>query len=223
LTETCTLLLDANGYCRSVLAASSSLPGRGGRAVAGVERIPAAAERCIGAQFVASLDFREPGGLLHMPEPGTPLLFARLEDDGRITLVRTAKLVSFETYTQTDSGVRENPRVSYGADEERTTPFDYAPDEITVPRTRAYTPSAAVASYSYPPPPTSMKMPTARGFATPRVTIPPPPAMPRTPMVPRPAPRIAAVAPTPPRRPSVARVVAPPIEAPTLPFRRVAR
>lgn len=213
LTETCTLLLDANGFCRSVLAVTASPTGR-------PARIPASAERCIGAQFVASLDFSHPGGLHHMPEPGTPMLFARIEIDGRITLVRSAKLVAFEAVTQVDSGVRENPSVSYGDDEELTTPFEYDLDDATIPRRPAYTPQGSYASgsVSYPPPATSMKVPTSRSFAPPRVSIPPPPALPRS------SQRPAAIAPAPAsRRPSVARVSAPLMEAPTLPFKRVAR
>ena len=84
-TEACTYLLDAEGICRSVLAASSGPEARGGPV-----RIPVAAERCIGAQYVASLDLRQPGGMIAAPTPGAQLLFARTEKNGRITLVRTA-------------------------------------------------------------------------------------------------------------------------------------
>ena len=58
-TETCTLLLDAEGICRSVLAASNAPSLRIGRP----KRIPASAEKCIGAQYVATLDLRDPGGM----------------------------------------------------------------------------------------------------------------------------------------------------------------
>jgi hypothetical protein len=233
LTETCTLLLDANGICRSVLAATSSQHDR-------PARIPVSAERCIGAQFVATLDLRDPRGLTHMPEVGAPMLFARIEIDGRITLVRSAPLISFETVTQVDSGVRERPEhnvPAYGDDDEKTTPFEL--DEVTIPRRQSYGPHAYTApqrsypppeayppraSYppqaSYPPPRTSMKVPITRSFELPRVTIPPPPPTMRTPHPVYPeAPPMS-----PPRRPSVARVGTPLYEGvPTLPFRRVAR
>jgi hypothetical protein len=210
LTETCTLLLDANGYCRSVLAATSSQNGR-------PARIPESAERCIGAQYVATLDFRDPGGLRHMPERGAPMLFARIEIDGRITLVRSAPLISFETVTQVESGVREHPeREAYGYDdEESTTPFQL--DELTIPR-RTSTPPQGSSYPSYPPPRTSMKVPITRGFELPRVTIPPPPPTVRTPP-PSFAPEPASL-----RRPGISRVAGGYLpESPTLPFRRVAR
>ncbi len=228
LTETCTLLLDANGICRSVLAATSH---RGGPA-----RIPVSAERCIGAQFVATLDFRDPAGLTHMPEPGAPMLFAKIEIDGRITLVKSAPVISFEAVTQVDSGVRERPEhiaVRYDDDEERTTPIEI--DELTIPRRQSYGPQVSAAPLpaypqrassipppyhaSYPPPRTSMKVPITRGFELPRVTIPPPP-----PTVPTAHPAFpVAPAMSPPRRPSVARVTPGYEGQPTVPFRRVAR
>jgi hypothetical protein len=238
LTGTCTLLLDANGICRSVLAATSSQ--RGGPA-----RIPASAERCIGAQFVATLDLRDPTGLTHMPEVGAPMLFARIEIDGRITLVRSAPLISFETVTQVDSGVRERPELNLGLDdEEKTTPIEI--DELTIPRRQSYGPHAQTAPYawtpertsypprdayapsdprqaSYPPPRTSMKVPITRGFELPRVTIPPPPRA-HTPQSGVRSGFPAAPPISPVRRPGVAGVPAPFYEGvPTLPFRRAAR
>jgi hypothetical protein len=53
------------------------------------------AQRCVGAQYVASLDLKVEGGLVQMPQVGSSMLFARSED-GRVALVRTAPLTAFE-------------------------------------------------------------------------------------------------------------------------------
>jgi len=93
-TRGCTFLLDEDGVCRRVvlrherLSADATL---GGRTRA------QAARRCIGAQYVASIDVRVNGGLVPMPRVGVPMLFAYTGDDGRIAVVRTGPLVRFET------------------------------------------------------------------------------------------------------------------------------
>jgi hypothetical protein len=93
-TEGCTFLLDENGVCRRVLlrhvrrAADATLGGRTRRQ---------AARRCIGAQYVASIDVRVEGALVPMPRPGMPMLFAYTDDDGRLAVVRTGPLSRFET------------------------------------------------------------------------------------------------------------------------------
>jgi hypothetical protein len=205
-TETCTLLLDANGICRSVQAISSTYNGR-------PARIPSSAERCIGAQFVASLDLHAEGALTHMPEPGGQLLFARIEIDGRITLVRSAPLVQFEAVTGGASGVHEREGLDYDEDDGKTEPMIDL-DDATVPRAPRVT--------SYPPPRESMKVPARRApSGLPRVSIPPLPPPPNL----RPPPPLHDSGPTLPRRPSVARVGTYAMfgEAPTLPFRRAAR
>ena len=56
-----------------------------------------AARRCVGAQYVASIDVRVEGGLVPMPRVGTPMLFAYTGEDGRIAVVRTGRLLRFET------------------------------------------------------------------------------------------------------------------------------
>jgi hypothetical protein len=63
---------------------------------------------------VASLDVHTKGGLLEMPRVGVPMLFARVDGEtGRVTLVRTAPIVRFETRNEArddwDSGLRERP------------------------------------------------------------------------------------------------------------------
>jgi hypothetical protein len=87
-TESCTFLLDEEGICRQVI-----------RRAAGMHRVPGedSVGRCIGAQYVASIDAATTGGLVAMPKVGAPLLFAYVGADGRIALVRTRPLTRFET------------------------------------------------------------------------------------------------------------------------------
>jgi hypothetical protein len=80
-TKTCTYLLDDDGVCRWTLAPSGySMPG---------------AARCIGAQFVASLDLREPGGLAGELRVGSAALFVRSEE-GRFVLLKTTPILGVE-------------------------------------------------------------------------------------------------------------------------------
>ena len=53
-------------------------------------------KRCIGAQFVATLDPEATGLLGHDPSVGKSILLARV-DDGRVSLVRFGPLVQFDT------------------------------------------------------------------------------------------------------------------------------
>jgi hypothetical protein len=85
-TATCTFLLDEAGICRRVVMASTKRPN---------ESKPLA--RCVGAQYVASLDARISGGLLELPRVGASMLFARADDRGRIALVRTGVVSKFES------------------------------------------------------------------------------------------------------------------------------
>lgn len=85
-TTTCTFLLDEAGICRRVVMASTKRPN---------EAKPLA--RCVGAQYVASLDARTSGGLLELPRVGASMLFARADDRGRISLVRTGVVSKFES------------------------------------------------------------------------------------------------------------------------------
>ncbi len=80
----CALLLDAEGICRWFLLKVED------------EGVSATAKRCIGAQFVATLDPDAPGLLGPDPEVGKSILFARV-DDGRVSLVRFGPLVQFDT------------------------------------------------------------------------------------------------------------------------------
>ncbi len=84
-TETCTFLLDAEGICRfSVLRPDADKSTR------------EAANRCLGAQYVASLDSKAEGLLVHEPKPGRSLLFARVSETGRVALVRSGPVLEFQ-------------------------------------------------------------------------------------------------------------------------------
>jgi hypothetical protein len=193
-TETCTLLLDAEGICRSVLAASSRAASNGG---ARPTRIPCSAERCVGAQYVATLDLREAGGMTALPQPGAQMLFARTEKNGRITLIRSAPVIRFEAAAakRVESGVHARPedkpvapvmarvpapapvasppRVSYGDDDELTIPFD----PPTIQAHRASLPPELSSRSSSPPPRNSGVVPAASSARA--SSIPPPPRAPR--------------------------------------------
>ena len=93
-TEGCTFLLDEDGVCRRVLLRHER---RAADATLGGRTRSQAARRCIGAQYVASIDVRVEGGLVPMPRLGMPMLFAYTDDDGRLAVVRTGALARFET------------------------------------------------------------------------------------------------------------------------------
>jgi hypothetical protein len=90
-TNSCTFLLDAEGFCRHIVvnpSLSKTVKGREAEAVA---------RRCIGAQYVASLDGSLPGLLAEMPRVGIPMVFARVDERGRVALVRTGKVTRFDS------------------------------------------------------------------------------------------------------------------------------
>ncbi len=91
-TASCTFLLDGEGICRRIVMASH------------VKRKESqTAARCVGAQYVASLDPTATGCMVEMPRVGAAMLFARVDERGRVSLVRTGPCTGFE---QTES---ENP------------------------------------------------------------------------------------------------------------------
>jgi hypothetical protein len=97
-TDTCTFYLDEDGICRHVVRHRGE-----------VARDVDPAQRCIGAQYVASLDPTARGMLAAMPRLGVPLIFAYVGENGRIALVRTGAIAKFEAATDaeaSDSGVR---------------------------------------------------------------------------------------------------------------------
>ena len=68
-TASCTFLLDDEGICRRIVMAP-----RGKR-----RESSRTASRCVGAQYVASLDGSAAGGLVEMPRVGAAMLFARVD------------------------------------------------------------------------------------------------------------------------------------------------
>jgi hypothetical protein len=91
-TDACTFFLDENGVCVRIILTRRAPDDvtMGGRTRA------RAADRCVGAQYVASIDRSTAGGLIPMPQAGAPMLFAYLGADGRIGVIRTGPLVRFE-------------------------------------------------------------------------------------------------------------------------------
>jgi len=83
-TQSGVLMLDETGVCRWAVAH----PGRARDSIT---------ERLVGAQYVATLDLNEPGGLVALPRAGAAMLFAATDPNtGRIKLVRTPPLMRFE-------------------------------------------------------------------------------------------------------------------------------
>jgi hypothetical protein len=113
-TQSSTLFLDADGVCLRVESH-------------GIPATTDGAQRCIGAQYVASMDLTAAGGLAPLPKVGAPLLFGAVGSNGKIYIVRTGPLVAFE---EVWSGVHARnelplpPKVIVEDDPEaKTTPF----------------------------------------------------------------------------------------------------
>lgn len=98
-TSSCTFLLDAQGICRRIVIAPSNK--RPNSSVKGRSSARLAA-RCVGAQYVASLDASVSGMLAEMPRVGSAMLFARVDERGRVSLVRTGIVTRFETHRTLD-------------------------------------------------------------------------------------------------------------------------
>jgi hypothetical protein len=105
-TKSFTFFLDEDGVCERV---ESHPPDD----EAPDSKLRTMAARCVGAQYVASIDPDEEGGLAKLPRVGKPLVFAYMTDAGRIVLLRTGALVHFETRQAHDSGVRHLPSQDY--------------------------------------------------------------------------------------------------------------
>jgi hypothetical protein len=102
-TESATFMLDAKGICLWV-APSPSSNGTGE-----MWRGREAADRCVGAQYVASIDMDVQGGLVELPKIGAPLIFAAVDENGRVSLLRSGPLLRFEPKKSRGSGVHERP------------------------------------------------------------------------------------------------------------------
>lgn len=107
-TDAATFMLDGSGVCRWVTS------------VAGNGHSKEAADRCVGAQYVASIDTTVEGALVELPRVGKPMIFAAVGADGRVSLVRTGALLKFEAKRKPSSGVHERP----------TRPTGFAPVQI---------------------------------------------------------------------------------------------
>ena len=97
-TTTCTFLLDAEGICRRIVLAPGkrrTMPSKGRDAAR-------SAARCVGAQYVASLDPTVSGMLTDMPRVGSAMLFASVDERGRVSLVRTGLVTRFERHCTED-------------------------------------------------------------------------------------------------------------------------
>ena len=118
-TASCTFLLDSEGICRRIVVAPK-----------GKRSASRTASRCVGAQYVASLDGSAAGGLVEMPRVGAAMLFARVDERGRVSLVRTAVVISFE------SNAGEDPFVDSGT-------VETSAPELETPRVQRPVPSRA--------------------------------------------------------------------------------
>ena len=95
-TSACTFLLDAEGVCRRIVVVPGSK-----RTLSSKGRDAAkSAARCVGAQYVATLDPNVTGMLAEMPRVGAAMLFACVDARGRVSLVRTGLVTRFERYAE---------------------------------------------------------------------------------------------------------------------------
>ena len=124
-SERCALLLDADGVCRWVVPKLDAS-----------DTMVAAARRCIGAQYVATLDHDTPGYMGHEPRIGTNLLFA-LVTDGRVSLARFGPLTAFEELDAASAVAGGEPVQAAEASPEADVALD---DEEPMPPTVAAAP-----------------------------------------------------------------------------------
>jgi hypothetical protein len=91
-TASCTFLLDSEGFCRRIVVSPSSTRDLTKRA----RDLRSVAARCVGAQYVASLDPAVSGLLADKPRVGASMLFARVDERGRVSLIRTGVVTKLE-------------------------------------------------------------------------------------------------------------------------------
>jgi hypothetical protein len=108
------LMLDEDGVCIDVHRRRID---RDGSASEG-------AAHCLGAQYVAALDPSEPGFLAHTPTLGVPMLFAKVELTGKISVVRTGPLERFDVRGEAESERPTEPILTEAllSDTQRCTP-----------------------------------------------------------------------------------------------------
>lgn len=89
-TRSAIFYLDEAGICQELVAADPAV------------EIAPELSRCIGAQYVASLDLSESAGLVALPRAGASLLFVVADAHMTFSLVRTAPIERFETLVSVD-------------------------------------------------------------------------------------------------------------------------
>jgi hypothetical protein len=124
-TKSCTFLLDAEGICRWVIA-------HAGAKQASLQ----VAQRCVGAQYVASLDATADGLLVQRPRRGATMLFARSKN-GRISLLRTEALTRFEVQDDADEVRDDDETVKRRGRTEEDPPTIRRIHRSMLPRARA--------------------------------------------------------------------------------------
>jgi hypothetical protein len=85
-TEGCVFLLDGDGFCRAALPAPN--------ADDGARKL---AQRCLDAQYVASIDRAVDGLLVSDPKAGRQMLFAKVNAEGKVALIRTGHLLEMRS------------------------------------------------------------------------------------------------------------------------------
>ena len=85
-TESCVFLLDGDGFCRAAIPNPEA-----------DDAARKAAQRCMDAQYVASLDIDVDGILVADPKPGRQLLFAMVTPQGKVALIPTAILLEMRS------------------------------------------------------------------------------------------------------------------------------
>lgn len=121
-TTSCTFLLDSEGICRRVVMKPKGKRREASRTAA----------RCVGAQYVASLDGSAAGGLVEMPRVGAAMLFARVDERGRVSLVRTGVVTAFESQAAEDPFI-DSRSVETSAPELAPPPPPLAPARAPAP------------------------------------------------------------------------------------------
>lgn len=127
-TAICTFLLDGEGICRRIVVLEESQR-------SSKSRDAKLAARCVGAQYVASLDASISGMLAEMPRVGAPMLFARVDDRGRVSLLRTGTVTRFESHKADEDPFASttSPQISMSASVETSAPELPPPAPRVVP------------------------------------------------------------------------------------------
>jgi hypothetical protein len=118
------LMLNEAGVCIRVEPIQRAIPRAAPGGGTGCADSDDGALRCVGAQYVATIDPSAPGGLTRLPRVGTSMLFAAMDRSGHMYCVRAGPLASFAHCLTDESGVHHtpdgtlklgNPAMAYGA------------------------------------------------------------------------------------------------------------